>query len=240
VRILSKSFVRATALGLALLAFSCARLLPWRNDQPSPEVNLSFVLENNLVRLQTVRLDGQPGRYILGSAAPRTVVAPPLAATTTVQITESETVNVTPSTLDLRGVADAIIGAEVWRNRAISIDYRSGLVTFQEGGIQTGLMKLYTYDVEPMIYVKVNGADVAAIVDTASPDTLTLPSRNAGRGTVRVEVAGSDFGLIDVQYANVPTARIGNRLLSRFLVTIDYGKKMVGLWRDPRIPLTEP
>ena len=235
---LSKSTARATALGLALLAFSCARLLPWRDDQPSPEINLAFVLENNLVRLQTLRLDNQPGRYILGSAAPRTVVAPPFAGVSTIQITENETVKVTPSTLDLRGVADAIIGAEVWKNRAISIDYRSGLVTYQKGGIQTGLMKLYTYAVEPMIYVKVNGAEIAAIVDTASPDTLVLPSRNAGRGSVRVEIAGSDFGVIDVQYANVPTARVGNRLLSRFLVTIDYGKKMVGLWRDPRIPVS--
>lgn len=234
---LSKSMSRATALGLALVAMSCARMLPWRDDQKAPEVNLAFVLENNLVRLQTVRLDDRPGRYILGSAAPRTVVDPAYAGVRTMQITENETVHVTPSTLELRGVADAIIGAEVWQRRAISIDYHSGLVTFQKGGIQTGLMKLYTYDVEPMIYVNVNGTDVAAIVDTASPDTLVLPSRTAGRGTVRIAVAGSDFGETDVQYANIPTARVGNRLLSRFLVTIDYGKKMVGLWRDPRIPI---
>lgn len=232
---LSKSIVRATALGLALLSFSCARLLPWRDDQKAPEVNLAFLLENNLVRLQTVRLDNQPGRYILGSAAPRTVVAPAFAGVTTVQITEKETFKVTPSTLDLRGVADAIIGVDVWRNHAVSIDYRSGLVTFQKQGIQTGLMKLYTYDNEPMIYVNVNGTDVAAIVDTANPDTVTLPSRTTGRGTARITVAGSDFGVLDVQYANVPKARVGNRVLSRFLVTIDYGKKMVGLWRDPRI-----
>jgi hypothetical protein len=234
---LSKSIVRATALGLALLSFSCARLLPWRDDQPSPEINLAFLLENNLIRLQTVRLDNQPGRYILGSAAPQTVVSPQFAGTTTIQITENETVKVTPSTLDLRGVADAIIGVDAWRNRAISIDYRSGLVTYQKQGIQTGLMKLYTYDHEPMIYVKVNGAEIAAIVDTSNPDTLLLPARTAGRGPVRVEVAGSDFGILDVQYANVPKARVGNRVLSRFLVTIDYGKKMVGLWRDPRIPI---
>jgi hypothetical protein len=50
-----------------------------------------------------------------------------------------------------------------------------------------------------------------------------------------VRVASTDFGAIDVQYANVSHARIGNRLLSRFMVTIDYGRRVVGLWRDPRI-----
>ena len=44
-----------------------------------------------------------------------------------------------------------------------------------------------------------------------------------------------DFGTIDIAYENVRHARVGNRVLSRFLVTIDYGRKVVGLWRDPRI-----
>jgi hypothetical protein len=51
-----------------------------------------------------------------------------------------------------------------------------------------------------------------------------------------VMIGDTDFGTIDVGYANVSQARVGNRLLSRFLVTIDYGKRVVGLWRDPRIP----
>jgi hypothetical protein len=51
-----------------------------------------------------------------------------------------------------------------------------------------------------------------------------------------VSIAGTDFGPTDVRYANVAHPRVGNRLLSRFLVSIDYGKRIVGLWRDPRIP----
>jgi hypothetical protein len=74
------------------------------------------------------------------------------------------------------------------------------------------------------------------VVDTTSPDTVILPSTTNGRGTARVNVAGVDFGTTDIRYANVSRARVGNRLLSRFLVTIDYGKKVVGLWRDPRTP----
>jgi hypothetical protein len=90
-----------------------------------------------------------------------------------------------------------------------------------------------------MINVVVDGREVAAIVDTTSPDTLVLSGPDA-RGSVNVLIAGTDFGATDVQYANVSQARVGNRLLSRFLVTIDYGRKVVGLWRDNRIPLRDP
>lgn len=234
-RILSKSFVAATAL--VLLTASCARYLPWRDEPDSTEVNLAFTLERNLVELESVRLNNRTGRFLLGSAAPRTVVDPRFAGAGpyALQLTDKQTVRLSPAQLDLGGVADAIIGVEPWQSRAISIDYRSGLVTFQKQGIHTGYMKIFRYDDAPMIYVNVDGRDVAAIVDTASPDTITLPRAQHGRGTARITIGDTDFGTIDVGYANISQARVGNRLLSRFLVTIDYGKRVVGLWRDPRI-----
>lgn len=234
---LSKSKAGAMTLALALLATSCARILPWRDEPAATEVNLAFTLEQNLIRLQTVRINNRTGHYILGSAAPRTILDDgfPDAGPHALQISEKETIKLQPATLDLRGAADAIIGVDAWRNRAISIDYRSGLVTYQKQGIHRGLMSIYQFQNEPMINAIVNGRQISAIVDTTSPDTLVLPSRTAGRGTARVAIAGQDFGVIDVQYANVTEPRVGNRLLSRFLVTIDYGKRVVGLWRDPRI-----
>jgi hypothetical protein len=221
----------------ALLSASCARYLPWRNTPIAPEVNLAFTLERNLVELQTVRLNNRPGRFLLGSAARQSVIDPRFAGPGphALQLTEKETVRLSPAPLDLGGVADAIIGAEAWRNRAISIDYRSGLVTFQKEGIYTGLMTIFRYDDDPKIYVNVDGVNVPAVVDTTNPDTVILPRAENGRGTAHVMIAGNDFGTIDVRYANVSRARVGNRLLSRFLVTIDYGKHVVGLWRDPRI-----
>jgi hypothetical protein len=239
-RILSKSYVAATIAALALAATSCASRLPWKNDIPTPEVNLAFKLERNLIELQSVRLNNRAGRFLLGTAAPRTVIDPRFSAarTNVLQLSENESVRLSASSLDLGGVADAIIGIEPWRTRAISIDYYGGLVTYQKDGIHSGYMKIFRYDDAPMIYVSVDGRDVAAIVDTTSPDTIVLPRPQPGRGTARVALGGTDFGTIDVGYANIPRARVGNRLLSRFLVTIDYGKQMVGLWRDPRIPLT--
>lgn len=204
------------------------------------EVNLAFTMERNLIQLESVRIDNRTGRFLLGSAAPRTVVDPRFALNPTrahaLQISEKETVRIEPAARDLGGVADAIIGAEAWRNHAISIDYRSGLVTYQKEGIKPGLMTIYRFPAEPMIHVFVNGREIAAVVDTTSPDTLVLPGRDA-RATAHVRIADTDFGAVDVQYANVSRARVGNRLLSRFLVTIDYGRKVVGLWRDPRIPV---
>lgn len=227
-------------IALALLAGSCARALPWSGEAAN-EVNLAFTMEQNLVELQTVRINDRPGRFILGTAAPRTVLDPAYAGTGThtLQISEKNTIRITPATLDLRGAADGIIGADAWKNRAISIDYRSGLVTYQVRGIERGLMTVYRFRAAPAVTVNVNGTEISSIVDTTSPDTLVLPSTSDRRGTARVSIAGTDFGSIDVRYANVSQARIGNRLLSRFLVSIDYGRKVVGLWRDPRIPLAD-
>lgn len=240
-RILSKSGARATAAALLFLLLSCSRAVPWANEPVNEEINLAFTLEQNLIHLQSVRIDNREGRFILGSAAARTIVDPRFALSPAgahaLQIGQRETVGIDPAAQDLAGVADAIIGIEAWRNRAISIDYRSGLVTYQKDGIRTGYMEIFHYPVEPMIEVHVSGRPVAAIVDTTSPDTLVLPGSTPGRGTVNVRIGRTDFGAIDVQYANVSRARVGNRLLSRYLVTIDYGRRVVGLWRDPRIPL---
>ena len=236
-RILSKSLIAATAAALVLVSVSCTRYLPWRNQRVADEVNLVFTLERNLVELRSVRLNNRAGRFLLGTAAPRTVIDPQFIGRGphVLQLTEKEAVRLSPAELDLGGVADAIIGVEPWRSRAISIDYRSGLVTYQKEGIETGYMKVFRYDDMPMIYVNVDGRNVAAIVDTTSPDTIVLPRANRGRGTARITIGDTNFGTIDVGYANIAQARVGNRLLSRFLVTIDYGKHIVGLWRDPRI-----
>jgi len=217
--------------------------MPWRTEPRGEEVNVSFTLEQNLIQLKSVRIDNRDGRFILGSAAPRTIIDPRFRLhrfrAHSLQISAKETLRIDPAPHDLRGVADAIVGIEAWRNRAITIDYHSGLVIYQKEGIKSGLMQIYQFPAEPMIYVNVNGREIAAIVDTTSPDTLVLPGSVHGRGTANVSIGTTDFGTIDVQYANVARARVGNRLLSRFLVTIDYGRRVVGLWRDPRTPLHE-
>jgi len=233
-RILSKT-------PILMFAFAaCTSMTPWRNEPLRDEVNLGFTLEHNLVTLSSVTLDGRPGRFVLGTAAPRSVVDPAFAnprRTHVLQLTRKETLALpSPHAMSLGGVADAIIGADAWRGRAITINYQNGLVTYQKPGIHSALMTLYRFSNEPMIEITVDGTRRNAIVDTSSPDTLVLPGTPDARGKVSVQIAGHDFGTVDVKYANVAQARVGNRLLSRFLVTIDYGQRLVGLWRDPRIP----
>ena len=238
---LSKKIVRATlAVTLVVCAFGCST--PWSRDDRH-EVNLSFTLQNNLIYLPGVAINARHGRYFFGSAHVRTVLDPSLVAalpsrTYRVNLSEKEARDIDPISLDLAGVGEAILGADLWPRDAVTVDYRSGLVTYQRRWIQPAYMTMFHFDGEPSIVATVDGREIPVVVDSALPDTLVLPG-SGGRTTASVTVAGTDFGTVDVARAAVPRARIGNRLLSRFLITIDYRGRRVGLWRDPRIPLRE-
>jgi len=239
---LSNSAFAATALLVMLLSATCRSSLPWR-DERATEVNLAVVFEKNLLYLPSLTLNHQKGRFLFGSADVRSVIDSRYAGAIgrprsyAVQLSEKESVRITPVMLDLGGVGDGIVGADVFGKHAVTIDYRSGLVTYQKEGIHPEMMVLFRFAAEPSIEVSVDGRVMSAVVDTASPDTMILPRTEEGRGSARVMIAGTDFGNLDVKFAKVARARVGNRVLSRFLVTIDYGKRVVGLWRDPRIPL---
>jgi hypothetical protein len=237
----SKSLLIAIA---TLLCTTCSFKPPWANEPIGQEVNLAFVVSNNLIFLPSATVDGKAGRFLLGVSSARTALdsgyaaSLPASTSRSLQLTEKEALHFTPVLLDLHHVADGIIGADVWGNRAISIDYASGLLTYQKEGIHPEMMTIYRFSAEPRVNVIVDGKEIAAIVDTASPDTLILPRVNAaaGRTKAHVQLAGTDFGNLDVRLADVAEPRIGNRILSKFLVTIDYGKREVGLWRDLRTP----
>jgi hypothetical protein len=223
-----------------LVAASCGTvrsLAPWRSQPEHPEVNLAFTLEKNLVVMQSVSVDGKRGRFLFGSATPQTVFDPKLRAVAgphALQLSTRDAVRFTPVSADMHGIADGIIGADVWGSNAVSIDYFAGLVTYQKDGIRPELMTVYPFTAEPVVQLSVDGETIDAIVDTTSPDTLTLPSRHPSRAKARITLAGADFGQVDVKYADVAAPRIGNRLLSHFLISIDYGRRVIGLWRDPR------
>jgi len=235
---LSKSVRRARLL-IALCCVACSSTLPWQNAPPPDEVNLSFTVRNNLLFLPTATINGKRGRFFFGSATPRTVIDPHAMSqhgTFALTLGERATLPFTPLFLDLHGTGDALIGADVFATHAVTIDYRSGLLTYQKTGINSTYMTLFRFTDAPAIDVSIDGKSVGAIVDTASPDTITLPGAKESRGRAHVAIANSDFGSVDVHYAPVDSPRVGNRLLSKFLVGIDYRNHVVGLWRDPRIP----
>ena len=234
-----------TLLTATLILAACSVSVPWRNEPVGQEVNVAFTVRKNLIMLTSATIDGRPGRFLLGSAEQRTILDAAYATTLkpdaqhALQLNQREALQFTPVVTDLRGVGDAIVGADVWGRNSITIDYRAGLLTFSRLGMERAEMIVFTFAAEPMIKVNVDGAGVAAVVDTASPDTLVLPrgTAPAGRRKTHVVIGAADFGSVDVLFADVSVARAGNRLLSKFLVAIDYGRKQVGLWRDPRTPL---
>jgi hypothetical protein len=239
---LSKSVPLATtALALCLFT-SCASRLPWAGEEPANEVNLAFTIENNLLFLSTVRLNSQPGRLFFGSASPRTIVDPAFAERLRTRkyelhLNDRETLPVTPILISLDGIGDAMIGSDVFGSHAVTIDYRSGLLTYQKDGIHPDYMTLFQFEDEPTILAEIDGRQTPVVVDTALPDTIVLPRNGAAaaRRKTHVIIAGTDFGVVDIGLADVSKGRIGNRLLSKFLVSVDYGQREVGLWRDPRI-----
>lgn len=243
----SKSTIIATVLAClagTLLLPSCGSMAPWHDEPTGEEVNVVFTLEQNLVLLPSATIDGRTGRFLFGSAEPRTLIDPRFSKgdSHTLQLNERESFRLTTASIDLRGVADAIVSGGVWGAHAVTLDYRTGVLTYQREGIHPELMTLYPFAGEPMVNLLIDGRSVAAIVDTASPDTVILPrglekDGKAGRRNANVQLADTDFGTIDVLYADITTPRVGNRILSKFLVTIDYGKHEVGLWRDLRTSL---
>lgn len=237
-------FSRHATCAAALLFAACSTL-PWRDEPVGEEVNVAFILKNNLPTLSSLTINGRSGVFLIGVAAPRTIIdnrfAQALGANEyTLQLNGRQALRLTPLFADLRGAGDAILGAAVWGDHAVTIDYHAGLLTYQREGIHPDLMHVFEYGShEPTVTVTVDGRDMPAVVDTTSPDTLVVPSHGAAesRRTAHVVIAGTDFGSVDIALRDVAAARIGNRLLSRFLITVDYGKHVVGLWRDPRTPL---
>ncbi len=239
-----KTLRHATCAAAVLFAAACSIGLPWRDEPIGQEVNLVFVIKNNLLYLPSATIDGHAGQFLFGSAEQRTVLDTKFAKTVdgtahSLQLNKRESLGFAPVIVDLHGVGDGIVGADVWGGHAVTIDYRAGLLTYQKEGIHPELMTVYTFADVPMINVIIDGRRTPAVVDTSSPDTLVLPRAGApaARRAARVQIAGTDFGNVEVQLADVASPRVGNRLLSRFLVSIDYGRRQVGLWRDPRIAL---
>ena len=218
-------------------------MLPWSRSPEgrANETNIAFTVHNNLLFLNTA-INGRTGKFMFGSATPRTIVDRRLVdelggtgRAYTLNVNDRHTFAFTPIFLDLGSAGDAIVGYETFAPNAMTIDYRAGLLTLQTEGIYTSMMSVYRFSGSPAVDVEVNGTRLSAVVDTTLPDTMVVPGETTGRGNAHVVVAGNDFGRIDVRVGGVQQPRIGNRLLSKFLISIDYRAGQIGVWRDPRI-----
>jgi hypothetical protein len=234
-----------TLLAALFLLAGCASRLPWADEKPG-ETNAVFHTENNVIVMDSVQIEHHAGKFLFSTSLQRTAVSLPFRTALgtpgprgySVQFGHKATIWMAPATVDLRGAADAVLGVDSWIAPVVSIDYRNGLISFEKTPLVHDDMVVSPYDGPPSVTVHVEGQPVQAIVDTSSPDTLVLPLSygSPGRRRVAVAIGGVSFGLVDVRFSDVTDARVGNRLLSKFLVLIDQSRHQVGLWRDPRTP----
>ena len=228
-----------------LLSSGCALIRDYRS-QPRAEdkISMALTIEDNQLVLSSATLDGQRGKFVLATATQVSAVDSAFAekhlgnGNVELVIGERFTATIDPLEAELGIAADALLASDLWSDSAISIDYISGLLTLSRDEVRRPTdMAVFPFQGPPSLPITIDGRTVRAIVDTSLPDTLVLPrgSRSGSRTTAAVTVAGRSFDGIDVALSDVSTPRIGNRILSRFLVIINYGEGWVGLWPDPRI-----
>src|SRR3954452_935911 len=91
------------AIATLLLCTMCAT--PWANEPVGQEVNLSFVVRNNLIFLPSATVDGKNGGFLLGVGNARTALDSAYAANLpasiwrgarSLQLTEKEALHFTP------------------------------------------------------------------------------------------------------------------------------------------------
>jgi hypothetical protein len=135
------------------------------------------------------------------------------------------------------GIADGILGADAFAAGSLTIDYSRSLVAVSRRPMRAADVTTYHFRGAPSVPIRVDGQEYLALVDSASPDGVTLPGEEEARRDGMVKVGGASFQEV-VRYAPIDQARIGNRVLARFLVSIDYRRATVALWPDPRFEPT--
>jgi hypothetical protein len=222
---------------LLLLLGGQLACLPWRHEVSDASTHV-FQLENNLPYLRA-SVDDRPVRMILGTASPATILDGALARSFglreggTISLALGNRVrSVVPDTASMRGVADGIIGADAL-GEVITVDYRSQLISLRPALPPEYVDHfVYAFTGPPAIDLTVDGVLHRAIIDTTLPDSLILPARqwSGSRGNATLAI-GDDRFVIDIASGPVQEARVGNRILSRYLVTIDYPNRRSYLWR---------
>jgi hypothetical protein len=232
---LSKSAQAAITLG-AVLTFGCT--WPWSRERRN-EINLVFEWRNNQILIDAT-VGGRAGRFIVGSAQPRTVLDRAFArrgGRARVELGDRFATTITPVIGDLGGIADGILGADVWGRSTLVIDYQRQLVILSSDPADPMNGRVHTFDGPPALPITLDGRPARAVVDVALPDTMVVPAspdREPTRRRGSVRLADYDLGSLEFAEGSTSEIRIGNRILARFLLKIDYRRRVVSLWRDPR------
>lgn len=237
---------RCALVALATIAAAACSL----STEPAiPEDNIGFVLRSNLPCVNA-EVNGQDATLVVASALPRSTVSSALKgdlASTRLLLGSTFFTRVKPAALDVAELpADGMLGADALRGRIATFDYFRGLLILSAWPRPQPEITPWRFEGgPPRVPVTINGRETWAIVDTALPDTAVIPgeligSPSASRAPVDLFVSGVRFDNLDVSVTPVTAPRLGNRVLARFVVTIDYARQRIGLWPDPRTAGASP
>lgn len=219
------------AILAAALLSGCSHV-PWRAEVPN-EVNLAIRIDKNLphVRFQA---GGVRGDGIVSTRHHQTIIsssfADRAAPSASLMIGDLVQLRGQPLVADIGGAADALLGRDLWKSNVLTFDWRRGLLIVQSRVRRSDDAIEFSWEGQPAIDLVVDGSRVRAIVDTTSPEGLVLPGASAGRRSARIEVGGATMTAPVVTDPRAREARLGNQVLSRFLLQIDYGRRVVRLW----------
>lgn len=231
----SSAVTAAGSLALCALLLSpiSCRSLPWNNQ--TPKTNLVFELRRGqpIVR---AGIGGVEGRFVVGSAHQRTLVRES-GSSGVVSLGPRTTVRVEPQHAPLQTNADGILAIDVWRQTGtLAIDYARGVITLGgEASYEDASPE--RFETLPTVSLFIEGVPLRAVVDTSYPGGLLLPesTRSERTSTSAVIELNGIRTEVPLQWADVPEARIGNALLQRYLVIIDFRERMIALWPDARL-----
>lgn len=221
-----------TALLCVVALHGCSSVLPWSSTRKT-EVNVAFRVVNN-VPVIGFSYAGVESEGILATGRERTVFSERLAQLLDeegrIHIGTEHVATVHPVVDDLGEVANALIGGDAFSERVLAINWRTGLATIftrvepmREGAV-------HRWEGVPRIPLIVDGRAITAIVDTGSPDSLTLPGESPGRYDASVELAGASHTIDIAVDPRFDEPRIGTRILVHYLIQVDYRRRTVAMW----------
>ena len=179
---------------------------------------------------------GTEGTGVLSTRHPTTVVdssfATHLDREGRMRLGTEHVATINPAVDDLEGIADAILGTDVFADRILSLDFRAGLATIHTKLDPMTDGSFHRWTDSPAVPIAVDGRRMTALVDTSSPDTLTLPGGSAIRRQAEVTLAGRTQTVDVAVDPRVSEPRIGTRLLADYLIQIDFRNKTVSLWNE--------
>ena len=207
------------------------------SSQPRTD-HVAFKLRDNLLVIPAT-VGGHSGEFILGTAQSHSTVDSrfpvesqrsgrvPVLLGSHVQLETSV------ERASMSSVADGILGSGAFADRTLGIDFRRGLITLSRDRVPTEGAAKNRFEGIPAIPISIDGTSFTALIDTTNPDTILLPEAVfglAGRRPVSLRIGSFDMGTTDARVGPVSDIRIGNRILEKFFVSIDYDRGEVSLW----------